>query len=345
MNKLTIISSLLISLLIISIISSVALGAYTISIHEITTLFLNGIGITDTETSFQSYSIFWHIRLPRVCFGLLIGSTLSVAGAGLQGLFRNPLADPGLVGISSGAVLFTALFIVFGFQTSNTFLHNFGLSFFTFFGATLTTFLIFKLASRNNTTNVANMLLAGIAINALCSSGTGFLFFLAEDDQLRDLTFWTLGSLGGASWDLVLTLLPIALITIVFIPSLAKKLDAFTLGEEDAECLGVNVQKMKITLIILVALGVGVCVAFSGTIGFVGLVVPHIIRLTIGSNHYALFILSAILGGTLLCFADLACRLLVVPAELPIGILTAILGTPMFLFLLISQNKKTASYV
>lgn len=315
-------------------------GAYSISFEELVSLITNAIHLTENEVSNTSSKIFWHIRLPRVAFGLLIGSTLSVAGAGMQGLFRNPLADPGLVGVSSGAVLFTAIYIVLGWNISNSFIGNIGMSAFTFAGATLTTLIIFRLASSNRNTNVANMLLAGIAINALCSASTGFLIFMADDSQLRDLTFWTLGSLGGATWKLVLAILPFVLLTLFFIPKLSKRLDAYALGEQDAECLGVDVQRMKILLILLVALGVGVSVAFSGMIGFVGLVVPHVVRLLVGSNHKRVFLLSILLGGILLCLADLGSRLLVIPSELPIGILTAILGTPMFLYLLISQNQK-----
>ena len=324
------------------VLVSSSLGAYDIPLSDLMKLVSNGLKFTEFEVSNQSHHIFWYIRLPRIIFGLLIGSTLSVAGAGMQGLFRNPLADPGLVGVSSGAVLFTAIYLILGWHTSHAILGNIGLSLFTFSGATLTTLIIFKLASSNQKTNVSHLLLAGIAINALCSAGTGFLIFLADDSQLRDLTFWTLGSLGSASWKLVLTLIPFVLVTLFFIPTLAKRLDAFTLGEQDAESLGVNVQRMKLTLIILVALGVGVCVAFSGMIGFVGLVVPHVIRLLVGSNHKSVFFLSILLGGSLLCIADLFSRLIVMPAELPIGIITAILGTPMFLYLLINQNKKAS---
>ena len=336
---------LLIVLLVSVMVLSCALGAYDLSIAEVVASVTNALGISDVEVKGASETIFWHIRLPRVVFSVMIGAALSVSGAGLQGLFRNPLADPGLVGISAGAILFASLYIVFIGKVTQQMLGSFGLPLVTFMGATLATYIVFRLAKSGNQTNVATMLLAGIAINALCGAGTGLLIFLSADDELRDITFWTLGSLGAASWTVVFTVLPFVLVAIVFIPSMAKKLDAYTLGEQDAACLGINVQKFKITLVLLLALAVAACVAFAGTIGFVGLVVPHIIRLTFGSQHKGVFVLSALLGSILLCLADLVCRTIVVPAELPIGILTAILGTPMFLYLLLDQNKKSKAYV
>ena len=184
------------------------------------------------------------------------------------------------------------------------------------------------------------MLLEGIAINALAGAVTGFIIYLSNDDQLRDITFWSLGSLGGADWEKVLALIPLIILPIIMIARLAKKLDVYALGESEAMCLGVNVNVLKRKLVVWVTITVGACVAIAGMIGFIGLLIPHITRLLVGPKHRNLIWISAILGALVLSIADLLCRLIVAPAELPIGILTAILGTPLFLVLLIQQKRK-----
>lgn len=325
----------------ICLILGTTLGAFEIGFGQSFNIFLDGFGI-DNYSNFSEaqQNVLLQIRLPRVVMSMMIGAALAVSGAGLQGLFRNPLADPSLIGISGGAMLAASIAIICGLQFTNGFLGYYSVSFATFIGAIVATVVVFKIAKSNKSTNISTMLLAGIAINALAGAVTGFIIYLADDDQLRDITFWSFGSLGGADWEKVITLIPLLILPIIMITRLSKKLDVFALGESEAVCLGVNVNKLKRQLVIWVTIAVGSCVAIAGMIGFIGLLIPHITRLLVGSKHKKLFVISAILGAIVLSVADLISRLVVAPAELPIGILTAILGTPLFLALLVQQKKK-----
>lgn len=299
--------------------------------------------LTGTETAEQALSlrdriIILDIRLPRAVLGLLVGAALAVSGAVMQGLFRNPLADPGLVGVSSGASLGAVLIIVLGTSLFGPVFALFG--FYTlpvaaFFGGLCTTLLLYRIATRSGQTSVATMLLAGIALAALAGAITGVLIFVADDQQLRDLTFWGLGSLAGASWTKVLAAAPIIILSLMVVPFLSRGLNALTLGEAAAFHMGVPVQRLKNVAIVSVAAATGASVAVSGGIGFVGIVVPHVLRLVIGPDHRFLLPASALLGGTLLIFADMIARTIVPPAELPIGIITAFAGAPFFLWILL----------
>jgi len=324
----------------ICLILGTTLGAFEIEFGQSFNIFLDGFGI-DNYSNFSDtqHNVLLQIRLPRVVMSMMIGSALAVSGAGLQGLFRNPLADPSLIGISGGAMLAASIAIICGLQFTNGFLGYYSVSFATFIGAIIATVVVFRIAKSNKSTNISTMLLAGIAINALAGAVTGFIIYLADDDQLRDITFWSFGSLGGADWEKVITLIPLLILPIIMITRLSKKLDVFALGESEAVCLGVNVNKLKRQLVIWVTISVGSCVAIAGMIGFIGLLIPHITRLLVGSKHKNLFVISAILGAIVLSIADLISRLVVAPAELPIGILTAIIGTPLFLALLVKQKK------
>lgn len=282
-----------------------------------------------------------NIRLPRVLLGLLVGAALAVSGALMQGLFRNPLADPGLVGVSAGAALAAAATIVLGdrFLAGAAMKVPFAvLPFGAFCGGLVSTLALYLIATRQGRTSVATMLLAGVALGALANSLTGLLSFLSDDRQLRDLTFWTMGSLGGASWTKLLVIAPIVLPLLVAVPLLARGLNGLMLGEAEAYHLGIPVQRIKALAILLVALAVGASVATAGLIGFVGIVVPHLIRLAIGPDHRLLLPLSALGGATLLVGADIVARLIVAPAELPIGIVTAAIGAPFFLWLLLRRT-------
>lgn len=337
--KLTYIS--LFILLPICVIIATSLGAFKIEFKQCVNIIINLFGAENySEFTIPQYNVLLNIRLPRVLLSMMIGAALAVSGAGLQGLFRNPLADPGLIGISAGAMLAASIAIILGLQFTNGFLGYYSISFATFLGAIATTLIVFRLSKSDKSTNIATMLLAGIAINALAGAVTGFIIYLSNDDQLRDITFWSLGSLGGADWEKIIALIPLTILPIIMIARLSKKLDVFALGESEAICLGVNVNTMKRKLIIWVTITVGSCVAISGMIGFIGLLIPHITRLLVGPKHRNLIWISAILGALVLSVADLLCRLIVAPAELPIGILTAILGTPLFLMLLIQQKRK-----
>lgn len=277
------------------------------------------------------------IRAPRVALGMLVGAGLAMTGATIQGLFRNPLADPGLIGVSSGAALAAVSVIVLGATAFQGLSHTLGaytLPLAAFIGSLLVTGLVYRLANVEGRTDIATMLLAGIAINALLGAATGLLTYAANDAQLRTLTFWLMGSLGSATWTQVFTALPLILLPVLILPWFAPALNAVLLGEAEAGHLGFNLERIKQVLIILVALIVGTAVALTGVIGFVGLVVPHLLRLAFGPDHRLLLPASALLGASLLLLADLIARTVVNPAELPIGIITALLGGPFFLWLL-----------
>ena len=255
----------------------------------------------------------------------------------MQGLFRNPLADPGLVGVSSGAALGAAIAIVGGsaFGGLPDVFGPYLLSLCAFMGGLGVTALVYRLGRRNGQTNVAVMLLAGIALTALASSAVGLFTYLADDATLRTLTFWNLGSLNGASYTRLWPLLFVTLGVALWLPRRASALNALLLGESEASHLGINVEGLKRELVFCTALGVGAAVAAAGMIGFIGLVVPHLVRLLAGPDHRVLLPASVLAGATLLLFADLIARLAMAPAELPIGIVTAFLGAPFFLYLLL----------
>lgn len=329
-------------------ILSVGIGAVAITPAEVISVLSDQIGIS-LGVAFQPVqeSILMNIRLPRVFLAVLVGAALAISGAAMQGLFRNPLADPGLIGVSSGAALATAVAMVVISTLSWPLVEFLGAALIpiaAFAGGTLATIVVYRLSTSKGRTNVATMLLAGIAINAMANALIGFMIFLADDDQLRDLTFWTLGSLGGAMWSSVWVVLPFLLAAILFLPRLSKGLNAILLGEAEAKHLGVKVERLKIIIIVFVGLAVGAAVSVSGIIGFVGLVVPHMLRLWIGPDHRFLMPGSAILGGLLLLGSDLIARTLVSPAELPIGVITASIGAPFFLWLLL-RNRELRGYL
>ena len=331
--------------LVVFSVLSIGIGPVSIEISSVLKVIAAKLGVINLaeDELVQSSAIVFNIRLPRVIMAILVGAALSVSGASLQGLFRNPLADPTLIGVSSGAALFAAAVIIFA-EELNKFLPDFIqtklLFIAAFLGGLVSTYLVYIISSKRGRTNVSTMLLAGIAINAMAAAGIGFLIFTATDAQIRDLTFWTLGSLGGSVWDTVFTSTPFLLTCILILPTLAKKLNAMLLGENEARYLGVNTEFVKRLVIVLAALGVGAAVATSGIIGFIGLVVPHLLRLIIGSDHRFLMPASILLGALLLLGSDLFARMAIIPAELPIGIVTSAIGAPFFLWLLMRNRAQ-----
>ncbi len=286
--------------------------------------------------------ILFDIRLPRLVLGMLVGAALAVSGAVMQGLFRNPLADPGLVGVGAGAGLGAITAIVLGGLLPLA-LRD-ALSFYlvplaAFLGSWATTLLLYRLSTSRGRTSVAVMLLGGIALGALAGALSGVLIYMADDAQLRDLTFWGLGSLAGATWDKVLIAGPLIVLALAASPFLARSLNALALGEGPAAHLGIPVQRMKTISILMVAAATGAAVAVSGGIGFVGIVVPHLLRLVTGPDHRYLLPNAALLGATLLIAADMIARMIIAPAELPIGIVTATLGGPFFLWILMRNRS------
>lgn len=276
------------------------------------------------------------IRLPRVLLALVIGGSLALAGCVMQGLFRNPLADPGLLGISSGAALAVALWVVLPF-TLSPLLMLYAPMLAAFVGALVATIVIFLL-SRQHHGSLSRLLLVGIAINALCGAAVGVLSWLSNDAQLRQLSLWGMGSLGQAQWSTLLAVTSLMLPTVVIIWRLAATLNLLQLGEEEAHYLGVNVRTVQRILLVCSALLVAAAVAISGVIGFIGLVVPHVIRMGLSADHRAVIPGSVLAGAFLLLVADTLARTLVAPAEMPVGLLTSMLGAPWFLWLIFRRG-------
>lgn len=319
---------------------SVYLGAYDFH-TPLWAVFKNGI-LGKPPLHSSDHFVLFNIRLPRIVMGVLIGSALAVSGTCLQGMFKNPLATPNLIGVTAGASLFAALAIVLG-STFHTYLPEVVqyslIGIMAFLGAIITMVFVYRVSTTRHRTNVVVMLLAGVAISALSGAITGFMIYLTDDQQLRDLTFWTLGSLGGASWLKNGILVVVILGSYLMLINQGKALNAMMLGEKDAAHLGIPIESLKKRIIILSALLVGTCVAFAGAIGFVGLIVPYILRLVFKSNYHIILPLSAVLGSILLLSADTFSRTIVAPSEMPIGILTAFLGAPVFIAILIRFKK------
>ncbi|NML20408.1 iron ABC transporter permease [Pseudoflavitalea sp. G-6-1-2] len=336
----------LIVLLIAVVILSAGIGAMKIPPAQVMAVLLNKLGIHLPVIYDEGVeNVLLHIRLPRVVMAVLVGAGLAISGVAMQGLFRNPLADPALIGISSGASLSAVLVIVLisslpALHIDNYLPRYYLLNVITFLGACATSLLVFRISRSGGKTMLVTLLLAGVALNALCRALTDLITTTANDEQLRNATFWSMGSLGGASWNVVLTLLPFVLAPILMLPGLAKSLNAFALGENEAAYLGINVKRLKTKIIILATLAVGASVAVAGIIGFVGLIVPHMVRSVSGNDHRSLLLNSTLLGASLLTLADVFSRTIIAPAELPIGIVTAVLGTPVFVMLLIKQKKQ-----
>ncbi|MBX3518445.1 MAG: iron ABC transporter permease [Xanthobacteraceae bacterium] len=333
------------ALLVIAFVASLAIGPVVIAPGKVISILFDAMfhGRPTAGIDMRDAVVVLDIRLPRAVLAAIVGAALAVAGALLQGIFRNPLADPGLVGVSPGAALAAVAWIVFGGALASHlpyFLFSHALSFAAFAGSLIAILLLYRLATYEGRTSVANLLFAGIALGALASAGTGLIIFIASDLQLREFTFWTLGSLGAATWPRVLLALPFTVLLIGGSLWLARGLDMLALGEAEAFHSGVNVERMKRIAIVIVAAGVGAAVAVSGIIGFVGLVVPHLLRLTAGPSHKSLIIGSAFLGAALLTASDIFARTAASPAELPIGIVTAFIGAPFFIWLL-RQNRRS----
>lgn len=316
---------------------ALTLGAVSLTLDDSLRALVRLAGLPlEGEGLAQAELIIGQIRLPRALLGMAVGAVLALCGVAMQGLFRNPLADPGLVGVSSGAALGAALAIVGAalFGGLPSWLAPWLLSGCAFIGGLGVTALVFRLGCRDGETRVATLLLAGIAVTALAGSGIGLFSYLADDAVLRSLTYWNLGSLNGASYARLWPLLLVAAAVALWLPRRAQALNALLLGESEARHLGFEVERLKRELVLCTALGVGAAVAAAGMIGFVGLAVPHLVRLITGPDHRRLLPAAALAGAALLLLADLAARLLLAPAELPIGILTALLGAPFFLYLL-----------
>ena len=312
-------------------------GAFRIPPIAVLRILATAAGLDTGDVDARQAAVLNAIRLPRVILALATGAGLAVAGALMQGLFRNPLADPALIGVSAGAALAAAFVIVLGATWAPGVTRVLGawtLPVAAFAGALAVTTIVYRIGASGGFVALSSMLLAGIALNALAMAGVGLLSYLATDEQLRNLTFWNFGSLAGATWQVLAAVLPPAIGAIAMGLLLARPLNALALGETQAAHLGVDVTRVKRTAIVATALAVGALVAATGVIGFIGLVAPHAVRLACGPDHRIVIPGSALLGALLVVAADAVARSVVAPAELPIGILTASLGAPFFLALL-----------
>ena len=334
---------LLILALLFSVGISLSVGAMGIPLKDVLLILGVKLGITKSALVPQYETVLVLIRLPRILLGLLVGAALGISGASIQGIFRNPLAEPGLIGISAGASLMAVLVIVLEVTLLagiSNMLGYYLISSGAFLGAGIAAMLVYQLSKSDGKPNVATMLLAGIAINALAGALTGLITASAEEQQLRSITFWMLGSLAGANWQTVFSVLPFILIPLFVLPLQGRKLNAFVLGEKQADQLGMRTSRVKLLIVILSTLAVGASVAVSGIIGFVGLLVPHMVRLMGGVDNKFVLPASALTGALVLCIADVLARMLTAPVEQPIGVVTALIGTPVFLYILIRDKKK-----
>ena len=336
-NQHNLIIPLLVAALAISAAVSVATGAVAINLTS-----LPGILFGNDDATARDTVIVWSVRLPRTLLAILVGAALAASGTILQGLFRNPLADPGLVGVSSGSVLAAVSTIVIGQNIFGSTATVF-LPVTAFIGGLLSTILLYTIATRGGRTYTATMLLGGVAISAIAMALTGVLIFMSTEQQLREFTFWSLGSLSGATWEKASSVALFMLVVLGLWPLLARGLDRLALGESEAGHMGVNVQHLNRAAIVATALLTGSAVAVSGAIGFIGLVVPHLLRLIMSPRHRLLVPAAALLGANLLLVADMIARTIVAPAELPIGIVTACIGGPVFLWMLVTNVRQLES--
>lgn len=325
----------LVALLLLSIGLSLSLGATQLAFVDV----LSALGFPVQAAHPQAQLILEQIRLPRMLLAVVVGSVLAISGVAMQGLFRNPLADPGLIGVAMGASLGAAIAIVGRSFLGNlpAFIEPYLLSGCAFLGGLVTVLLVYRIGTKNGQTQVGTMLLAGIAFTALTGALVGLFSYLADDAQLRTLSFWNLGSLSGASYARLIPVIVVGLGVFIWLLTQAQSLNALLLGESEARHLGIDTQGLKRKLIFCVALATGTVVAATGLIGFIGLIVPHLMRLVVGSDHRYLLSASALVGASLLLLADVLARLAMAPAEMPIGIITALLGAPFFLYLLIKS--------
>lgn len=338
-----IIASLTVCLLL-TIVFSLSVGAVAIPLNDVAIILMQKLGWFSSVESDSMYEVVMtSIRLPRITMTALIGASLGISGAALQGLFRNPLVEPSLIGVSGGSAAGVVIVIVFGSTLAlpkDGLIYNSLLPFVAFSGGLLATFIVLKLSIQMGRTNIAVLVLVGVALNALAGAVIGLAIFYADENQLRTFTFWTLGDLGGATWNKLLVTSPMLIFSSASLLLFAPSLNALAMGEGEAYHMGVNVEQTKRLIIFFSALGVGVSVSLAGMIGFVGLVIPHLVRVLFCADN-KLVLPASILGGAwLLIMSDVVARTVVSPAELPIGVVTAFIGSPFFIALLMKAKVK-----
>ncbi|MFF8570632.1 FecCD family ABC transporter permease [Streptomyces sp. NPDC015140] len=315
-------------------------GAYPVPLGDVLGSLLHRTGLGGTELDRVAESVLWNVRFPRIVLALLVGASLGCAGALMQGVFGNPLAEPGVIGVSSGAAVGAVGAIAFGLN----FLGNWTVSVFAFVSGLITVLVVYAMSRAGGRTEVVTLILTGIAVNAFAGALIGLFLFFADTAAVNQITFWQLGSLAQATWPKVLAVLPCAALGLGLAPLYARRLDLLALGERPARHLGVEVERLRIVLVLVIALLTAAAVSVAGVIGFVGLVVPHLLRMIAGPGHRFLIPGSALLGALVLLAADLAARTVAEPAELPLGVLTALLGSPFFFWLLRRTRRRQGGW-
>ncbi len=331
-------------MLVCTALFSLTIGAVAIPAQDVVVILFQKLGLfSHVEVDSTHEIVLTSIRFPRILMTLLIGAALGISGASLQGLFRNPLVEPSLIGVSGGAAVGVVLVIVFGAVLAlpkEGFLFNAIIPITAFAGGLAVTLLVLQLSNQAGKTNIAVLVLVGVAINALAGAIIGLAIFYADDNQLRTFTFWTLGDLGGATVSKLILSAPLLIISIVALLFYSGTLNAIALGEAEAYHIGVDVERTKRIIIFFSALAVGVSVSLAGMIGFIGLVIPHLVRVLFHADNRLVLPASVIGGAWLLIAADIIARTIVSPAELPIGVVTALIGSPFFIMLLVKAKRK-----
>ncbi|WP_406387764.1 MULTISPECIES: FecCD family ABC transporter permease [unclassified Streptomyces] len=319
---------------------SAGVGAYGIPVGEVLGSVQHRLGLGGAPLDRVGESVLWNVRLPRVALALLVGASLGCAGALMQGVFGNPLAEPGVIGISAGAAVGAVAAIGLGLG----FFGNWTITACAFVSGLVTVGSVYLLSRNGGKTEVVTLILTGIAVNAFAGALIGLFVFFADSGQVNQITFWQLGSLAQATWPKVLAVLPCALAGLTIAPFYARKLDLLSLGERPAHHLGVDVERLRVVLVLVVALLTAAAVAVAGIITFVGLLVPHLLRMANGPGHRFLVPGSALAGAVVLLGGDLAARTIARPAELPLGVLTALIGSPFFFWLLRRTRRKQGGW-
>ncbi|HEY3404631.1 MAG TPA: iron ABC transporter permease [Ohtaekwangia sp.] len=342
-RQVVIITGLSFCLLVVTLYS-LTVGAVFIPVTDVAVILLQKLGLfTSVEVDNMHVVVLNSIRIPRIVMTMLIGAALGISGAALQGLFRNPLVEPSLIGVSGGSAAAVVVLIVFGSSLAlpdSGLLRDSVLSLVAFGGGLLATLLVLGMSKQGGRTNISVLVLIGVAINAMSWAIIGLAIFYADENQLRAFTFWTLGDLGGASWDKLSIAAPVLVLSSVLLLFYARSLNALALGEAEAYHLGVDTERTKRIVILLSALAVGISVSLAGMISFVGLVVPHVIRVLFFPDNRLVLPASILCGALLLIIGDLIARTMVSPAELPIGVVTALIGAPFFIGLLLKAKQK-----
>lgn len=320
---------------------TLSVGATGITLNSLPRVLLAMATGSDAGALAREQLVLIDIRLPRLLLGMFVGAALAVSGAMMQGMFRNPLADPGLIGVSPGAALAAVATIALGNGVAAPWLKPLGayaLPVAAFAGGIATTLVLTTAVQRHGSLSLATLLLAGIALAAFNTALMGLIAYASDDRELRDLTLWMLGSLSGASWPKVFAVAPFALLIAVALPGLVRGLNGLLLGEAEAFHLGIEVERTKRAIVLVASAAVGAAVAVAGIVGFVGIVVPHLVRLMAGPDHRVVLPASALLGAVLVLVADMLARMLVRPAELPLGVVMALIGAPIFLHMVVNRR-------